>query len=167
MAIVRGPFDLKWGDNTITDVEEINITHEISSDDYETLGGRTLEIDGSAKASAIITLLASDIQALSVVLPQYWVANGGVMSTGETVSNAYGAMDFAPLACNALTYHNLDIISCGNPGQVTRLVNCRTKLESIEVDNKVEKLKVKFVGETAADEATVQFFKENSLAVVS
>lgn len=165
--IIRGPFDLKWGDNTITDVEEINITHEISSDDYETVQGRTLEIDGSFKASAVITLLAADIDALAALLPQHWVPNGGIMSTGETVSNAAGAIDLAPLACESLTYHNLDVISCGNPGRVVRLVNCRTKLEGVELDNKVLKVMIKFVGETASDEATMQFFKENSLAVVS
>jgi hypothetical protein len=166
--IIRGPFELKWGDNVITDVESIDVEHSIDSEDYETLGGRTLEIDGSFKATAVITLLASDIPSLAALLPQHFVANGGVMSTGETVNNAQGAIDVAPHDCDAdLIYNHLDIISCANPANVFRMVNTRTKIEGIEVDNKIQKVMVKFVGEAASDEATVQFFKQGTINVVS
>jgi len=168
MAIIRGPFTLNWGDNTINDVEEIDAEHEIDSEDFQTLGGRTVEIDGNFKATAIITLLASDIPTLAALLPQHFVANGEVLSTGETVNNADGAIDVAPLACDTNDiYNNLDITSCANPGQVTRLVNARTKLEGIEIDNKLEKIMVKFIGEAAADEATMQFFAAGTISVVS
>ena len=39
-------------------------------------------LDGSYKASRYMPL-ETDIAALAVVLPQYHVVNGGVLSTGE------------------------------------------------------------------------------------
>ena len=57
--LVRGPFNLKWGDNLLTDIEEIDVEHEISSDDFKSLQGKTYEVDGAYKVSATITLLAS------------------------------------------------------------------------------------------------------------
>ena len=166
--LVRGPFNLKWGDNVIADVEEIDVSHEISSDDVETVQGRTIEVDGPFKATAILTLLASDIAALAAVLPQHFVPNGEVLSTGETVDHAEGAIDVVPRDCDEdLLFNNLDITSCANPGTVFRLVNARTKIENIEFDNKLQRIMVKFVGEAEADQATVQFFKEGTVQVVS
>lgn len=166
--LVRGPFTLRWGDNEIDDVEEISIEHTVDSDDLQTLQGKTFEVDGPYKVTAVITLLGSDLPALAALLPQHFVGNGEVLSTGETVNHAQGAIDVKPHECDeSLIYNNLDIISCANPGQVLRLVNCRTKLDGIDIDNKLQKVMVKFVGESDADEATVQFFKENSIAVVS
>ena len=108
--IIRGPFEIKWGDNVISDIEEIDLEHSIDSEDYQTVQGRTLEIDGSYKATATITLLASDIPALAAILPQYFVPNGGILSTGETVNNADGAIDIKPAACDdELIFNNLDI----------------------------------------------------------
>lgn len=166
--IIRGPQTLKWGDNIIEDVEEISVEHEISSDDFETLQGKTYEIDGPMKVSATITLLASDIPSLAAILPQHFVANGGILSTGETVNHAQGAIDVVPQDCDEeIVYNHFDIISCANPGQVLRIVNARTKLDGIEIDNKLQKVMVKIIGESEANEATVQFFKENSISVVS
>lgn len=166
--IIKGPFSLKWGDNTITDVEEIDVEHEIDSEDYQTVQGRTIELDGAYKSAVTLTLLASDIPALAAILPQHFVANGGVLSTGETVNHAQGAIDVAPADCDDNTvYNNLDIISCGTPANVMRLVNARTKLEGIDIDDKVQKVMVKFVGEPLTDEAVVQFFRQGTIAVVS
>lgn len=168
MSLVRGPFSIKWGDNTITDVEEVSIDHEVTSDEFTTVQGTTLEIDGAYKVSATLTLLASDIPALSALLPQYFIANGGVMSTGETVNNATGAIDIKAASCDdSIVYNNLDITSCGNPGQVLRIVNARTRIEGIELDNVIKKVMIKFIGESASDEATVQIFKSGTIAVVS
>lgn len=168
MALVRGPFNLKWGDNTLLNVEEISVEYEQDSEDYITVQHNTYEIDGPIKASATITLLASDVPALSVLLPQYHVLNGGVMSTGETVSEANGAIDINALDCDtAEVYNDLDIIACGNPGEVFRLVNARTKLDSVEFDDKLRKVMVKFIGEPAQDQGVVQFFKEGTISVVS
>lgn len=166
--LVRGPFDLKWGDNVIQDVEEVSIEHEIATDDFETVQGKNFEVDGAYKVSVTITLLATDIASLSIVLPQNWVPNGGVMSTGETVNNAQGAMDIKPGECDeSLVYNHLDIISCANPGQVLRIVNARTKLDGVELDSKLQKVMVKFVGESDGDEATIQMFKQGTIRVVS
>lgn len=168
MSLIRGPFDLKWGDNVLTDIEEISIDHTVESDDLQTLEGRTIEVDGAYKVSAVITLLSSDIQALAALLPQHFVADGQRLSTGETVNTAIGAIDVAPHACDeALIYNNFDIISCGNPAQVLRIVNARTRIDGIEIDNKLQKVMVKIIGEAANNEATVQFFREGSIAVVS
>lgn len=168
MSIVRGPFRLKWGDNIIEDVESVDIETTVNSDEYETLEGTTLEIDGSYKAAATITLLASDIPALAAILPQYFVPDGQILSTGETVNHAQGAIDILPRSCSDdLIFNNLDIISCANPGVVFRIVNARTKLDGVEIDNKVQKVMVKFVGEVTSGEAVAQFFRENTIHVVS
>ncbi len=166
--LIRGPFTIKWGDNTILDVEEVDVDHEVSSDDFETVQGKIYEVDGPYKVTATITLLASDIPALAALLPQYFVANGAVMSTGETVDNADGAIDIKAQECDdAITYNNLDIISCANPSNVLRLVNTRSKIDGVEVDNKLQKVMVKLVGESDADEATLQMFIEGTINVVS
>lgn len=168
MALVRGPFTIKWGDNVITDIEEISVEHTIDSEDYQTIQGRTLEVDGPFKVTATITLLASDIPALAAVLPQHFVANGGVMSTGETVNNAQGAIDVRAASCDeALITNPLDIISCSTNAVVARIVDARSKMDGIEIDNKLQRVMVKFVGEAPADQATIQFFVEGSINVVS
>lgn len=90
------------------------------------------------------------------------------MSTGETVNEANGAIDVLALDCDdEPVYNDLDIISCANPGQVFRLVNARTKLDSIEFDDKIRKVMVKFIGEPAQGDGNVQFFKEGTINVVS
>ena len=167
-ALVRGPFDIQWGGNTLLNIEEISVEYEQDSEDYTTVQHQTFQIDGAIKSTVTLTLLASDVAALAAVLPQYHVANGGVMSTGETVSNADGAIDVLALDCDqSPVYNDLDIISCANPGQVFRLVNARTKLDSIEFDDKILKVMVQFVGEPAQGDGNVQFFKEGTINVVS
>lgn len=166
--IVKGPFSVKWGDNVLAEIEEIAVDYSVDSEEIQTVQGQTLELDGAHKAAVSITLLASDIPALAAVLPQYFVANGQVLSTGETVSHAQGAIDVVPHACDQSTvYNNLDIIACGTQADVVRLVNARSKMDSISVDGKIRKVVVKFVGEPATDEATVQFFRNGTINVVS
>lgn len=168
MALVRGPFDITWGGNTLANIEEIEVEYEQDSEDYTTVQHQTFQLDGPIKTTLSLTLLASDVAALSTVLPQYHVSNGGVMSTGETVNNADGAIDVLALDCDEEpVYNDLDIASCANPGQVFRLVNARTKLDSIEFDDKIRKVVVQFVGEPAQGDANVQFFKEGTINVVS
>lgn len=168
MSLVKGPFDLAWGGNTLASIESVEVDHSQDSEDYTTLQHQTYQIDGAIKSTANITLLATDIASLAVVLPQYHVPNGGVLSTGETVNNAAGAIDVKAAACDENpVYNDLDIISCANPGEVFRLVNARTKIDSIEIDDKVRKVVVQFVGEPAPGEANVQFFKEGTIHVVS
>lgn len=168
MALIKGPWDIKWGDNTLADVEEIELEYERDSEDYNTLDHRIYELDGAIKVTATVTLLSTDVAALSLILPQFHVLNGGVLSTGETVDEANGAIDIYAASCSSSTvYNNLDIISCGNPGQVTRVVNARTVVDSIELDDKVQKVMIKFIGEPEQTEAGLQMFEENSISVVS
>lgn len=168
MALVRGPFDITWGVNTLTNIEEISTEFEQDSEDYTTVQHQTFQLDGPIKASATLTLLASDVPALAAVLPQYVVVNGAQLSTGETVTDEDGAIDVAAAACDEdPIYNDLDIVSCGNPGQVFRLVNARTKVDSVEFDDKVRKVLVQFIGEPAPGEGNVQFFKEGTIAIAS
>ncbi len=166
--IIKGPFTIKWGANTILDIEEIALEHTIASDEFETVQGKVYEIEGAYKASATITLLGSDITALAAVLPQHYVANGSKLSTGETVTSALGAIDIVPGSCGeSTTYNDLQIISCANPGNVLRLVNARTRIDGVEIDGKVQRVMVKFIGEPASDEATIQFFTDGAIPIVS
>lgn len=168
MALVRGPYDLTWRGNTLATIEEIEVDYEQDSEDYTTVQHQTFELDGPMKATVTLTLLASDVAALSLVLPQYHVVNGGTLSTGERVTEANGAIDVKALDCDeAIVYGDLDINACGSQSSVFRLVNARTKLEGVEFDDKIRKVMVKFIGEPASNEATIQFFEENSIAVVS
>lgn len=161
--IVKGPFDVTWGANTLADVEEVEIDYEQESEDYTTLAHRTYEVDGPIKVSASIVLLSSDIPSLGAVLPQMFVAQGGTMSTGEEVDSSVGAIDVVA-NCESNTYNDLEIESCGNPGQVLRLVNTRTKIDSIEQDAMVRKYTIKFVGESPQGQAPVQEFLRGGIS---
>lgn len=167
--LVKGPFDLKWGGNTLLDVSEVSLDYSQDSNDYTTVAGNKYTVDGAISASVTLTFLASDVPALAVVLPQFHIPNGEVMSTGETVTDADGAIDIKAASCDTESvYNNLDIISCGNPGQVFRLVNARTKVDSMELaDNAIRTVSVMFLGEPGAGEGNIQFFKEGTLSVVS
>lgn len=168
MSLVRGPYDLSWNGSTLTNIEEIEVDYSQDSEDYTTVQHQTFELDGPIKATVTLTLLASDVAALRLVLPQHHVANGGTLSTGEEVTEENGAIDVKALDCDSdETYSDLDINACGSQSQVMRLVNSRTRLDGVEFDDKVRKVMVKFIGEPAQDEGTIQFFEENSIAVSS
>lgn len=169
MALVRGPFDLKWGANTLVDVSEISLEYEQESNDYTTVDNRKYTIDGAINASVNVTFLGSDVAALAAVLPQYHVAQGGTLSTGENVTGIHGAIDVVAASCDSdPVYNDLEVTACGANGQVFRLVNARTKIDSMEfADNAVRTVTVAFVGEPDAGVGNVQFFAENDIAVVS
>ena len=168
MSLVKGPFTIRWGLNEIEDIEEIEFEHTIDSEDLETIQGRTIELDGAYKVTVILTLLASDVDALAAVLPQHFKAMGETLSTGEEITDADGAIDVVPRECDdELVFNDLEIISCEDPSNVLRVVNTRSKIEGIELDNKVRKVLVKFVGEAASDQATVQFYKTGGITPVS
>ena len=158
--IVRGPFTIKWGDNTLVDVEELSIDYELETDDYETVKGKIIELDKGTKVSITLTLLSTDVASLAVVLPQHFVPMGNDLSTGEEVESSAGAIDLIPHKCNeTLLYNDLDIVSCANPSQVTRILNARSKLDGIEVSNRLQKFRIKFVGEPETNKAAIQVFK--------
>jgi len=104
-----------------------------------------------------LTLLRTDIPALAAVLPQYYVAQGETLSTGETVDSSVGAIDVVP-NCEDETRNNLDVTSCGDPGQTMRLVNARTRISGIDNPDKLRTVMVEFVGEAEGGTAAVQFF---------
>lgn len=165
--IIHGSYNIKWGDNVLEDVTEIDFTNDISDEDFETLQGQTKTVDGPRKVTAGITLLSTDIQALAAVLPQHFVDDGEVMSTGETVNDAVGAIDVVDHCADAPVYHDLTITSCGDPGQVLRLVNCRTRLDSIDTPTTARTVQVLFLAEAESGQALVQFFNEGALNYIS
>jgi len=169
MALVKGPFDVKWGSNTLKDVSEISLDFSQDSNEYSTLDNRKITVDGAISSSVTITFLGSDVAALAAVLPQYHVANGGTLSSGETVTDEDGAIDVKAAACDAeQVYNDLDVTACGNPGQVFRLKNARTSIDSMEfADNAIRTVSVIFRGEPDQGVANIQFFKEGAINTVS
>lgn len=173
MALVRGPFVLRWGENTLVDVSEISLEYDQDSNDYTTVDNRRYTIDGAINASVTLTFLASDVPALAAVLPQYRVADGGTLSSGETVTTTDGAVDGAidivAASCDSdPVYNDLDVIGCGTNGQVFRLKNARTKIDSMEfADNAVRTVTVAFIGEPDPGVGNIQFFRENDITTVS
>lgn len=169
MALVKGPFNLKWGANTLVDVSEISLDYSQDSNDYTTVQNLTYRVDTAINASVTLTFLASDIPALAAVLPQYHVPNGGTLSSGEVVNDADGAIDVKSAACDEESvYNDLDIISCGVPGQVFRLKNARTKIDSMEfADNAIRTVSVQFIGEPEQGVGNIQFFKSGTISTVS
>ena len=169
MALVRGPFDLRWGANTLVDVSEISLEYDQDSSDYTTVDNRRYTIDGAISASVTLTFLASDVASLAAVLPQYHVPTGGTLSSGEVVGGTDGAIDVVAASCDSdPVYNDLNIISCGTNGEVFRLKNARTKIDSMEfADNAVRTVTVAFIGEPEAGVGNIQFFKENDITAVS
>lgn len=157
MALVKGPFSLKWGENPILDVSEIGFNYDVATNDYETVDGRTYTIDGAITASIDVTLLSSDVDALKTILPQYFVAQGSKLSTGETVQDEKGAIDIVAASCDTTnTNYNLDIISC--TGESTRLVNARTSLSTVDIaDNSLRTVTITFRGEPEQGQGIIQF----------
>lgn len=164
MALVKGPFTVKWGSNTLTNVQDYSFDYNVDSNDYTTLDGIKTTIESTISATVSLQLLKSDVAALAVVLPQYYIAQGSTMSTGEVVNNASGAIDIVAASCNTTPVYNpLDIISCGSLATVVRLVNARTTIDSIDLqDSSVLTFTVKFVGEPASGKAAVQVFSSAS-----
>lgn len=167
--LVKGNFAIEWGENTLFDITEISLDYEQATNDYSTVDGRTYTIEGAVTSSVTLTLLKSDVASLAVVLPQYYVANGETLSSGEVVTHADGAIDLLAAASSSNpVYNDLDIISSGDPGDVFRLKNARTVIDSMEfADNAVRTVSIKFLGEPAQGVANIQFFKEGSLGTVS
>lgn len=163
MALVKGPFTLKWGSNTLTNVGEMSMNYDIESSDFKTIDGRTFKIEGAHSASVEVKLLESDVAAIRTILPQYYVAKNAKLSTGQTVNNDAGAIDIVAAKCDtATTNYDLDIISCN--GQVTRLVNARTALSTNDFeDNVLRTVTVTFTAEPKAGQAALQFFGDGHL----
>lgn len=163
MALVKGPFSIQWGSNPILDVSELSFNYEVASNDYETIQGNTYTVEGAITASVEVTLLSSDVAALATIFPQYYVAKGGTLSTGEQVTADEGAIDIKAASCDTTaSKYNLEITSC--TGETTRLVDARTSLSNIEfADNSVRTVTVTFRGEPESGKGIVQFFAANGI----
>ena len=163
--LVRGPYTLKWGENTIEGVTEIALNYDVATNDYETVQGQTFTVDGAITASVELTLLYSDVDSLRLLFPQYYKAKGETMSTGETVTADEGAIDIEAAKCGEEDIlYPLDIISCNE--EVFRLTNAKTSLTGMDIDGAAARtVTVTFRGMPAAEGsiAQVQLFPENGI----
>lgn len=176
MAIVKGPFNLYWGDSSkeedaivLTDVESVDLSFDQESNDYTTVDGRTITLKGAISASATITLLSSDAVTLAPLLPQFVKNGGATMASGdgvtEIVAEGETAIDVLAGDCTSESEkRDLDIVSCGNPGEVLRIKNCSTSLSGMDLENnQVRTVELTFTGEPTQGMAAIQMFKQGAL----
>lgn len=145
--ILRGPFSIRFGANPILDVSEIGFNYEVATNDYQTVQGDTYHTEGAIDVTVDLTLLASDVEALSTLIPQYYVAKGGTLSTGETVTADEGAIDVVAASCDTSdTSYDLDITSCN--GVTIRIKNARTRLSTFNLENNdIITTQISFIGQ--------------------
>ena len=155
--LVKGPFSVAYGSNPILDVSELTFNYDVATNDYETIQGKTYTVEGAITVSVELTLLASDVEALSTILPQYYVAEGEKMSDG-TVAPEGGAIDIVAAKCDtADTKYPLDITSCN--GQVLRLRDARTALSGVDIqDNSLRTITITFRGEPDGSAGPIVLF---------
>lgn len=165
MSLVKGPYEVKYGVDVLAGIEELSLDYEVNTEDYDTVQGRSYTVTTSHRVAVSMTFLETDVASLAVVLPQYFVANGGTLSSGETVNNADGAIDIVPGTCESSpTRTDVVITSCN--GHVLRIPDAVTEIESVELDA-VRKVVVRFRGEADADVATIQLFAQGAVSIVS
>jgi len=166
MSLVKGPFNFKWGANTLNNISEMSVDYSVESSDTTTLDGNKYMVQTGISATITMTLLDNDIASLATILPQFYVPMGGVLSTGQTVTQAQGAIDVKAAACGTNEVHNqLDIYACGTNAQVLRLVNARTQIDSIDMSDGLRTVAIMFIGEPLAGQAVVQFLRDNETFV--
>ena len=166
MALVKGPFNFKWGANQLNNISEISVDYTVDSSDTSTLDGNKYTTQTGMGATVTLTLLDNDIASLATVLPQFYVPMGGVLSTGETVTQSQGAIDIKAASCTTSdVYNQLDIYACGSNAQVMRLVRSRTQIDSIDITDGLRTVAVMFISEPQAGDAVVQFLQDNETFV--
>ena len=166
MSLVKGPFNFKWGANALNNISEISVDYSIDSSDTTTLDGNKYSTQTGTSATVTLTLLDNDIAGLATVLPQFYVPMGGVLSTGETVTQAQGAIDITAAKCTTSNIFNqLDVYACGTNAQVLRLVRARTQIDSIDISDGLRTVAVQFISEPLPGQATVQFLQDNETFV--
>lgn len=162
MALVRGPFNFKWGANSLFNVSEVAFDYTVDTNDTTTLDGKTYSIQTGTSAIATLTLLDNDIASLATILPQYYVPAGGTLSTGQTVGDPSGSIDVAAAACNTNPIFNqLDIYACGTNAEVLRIPRARTQIDAVDIADGLRTVSVSFVGEPTGNGAAVQFLRDN------
>lgn len=163
MSLIKGPFNFKWGANQLNNVSDISVDYTVDTSDTDTLDGRKFTVQTGMSATVTLTLLDNDVASLATVLPQYYVAQGEKLSTGETAGTG-GAIDIVAASCaTADTNNDLDIIACGTGASVLRLVNARTQVDSVDIGDGLRTVAVMFIGEPAAGEGVIQLFPDGSL----
>jgi hypothetical protein len=166
MALVKGPFNFKWGANTLNNVSDISVDYSVDSNDTTTLDGNKYSIQTGMGASVTLTLLDNDIASLATVLPQFYVPMGGVLSTGQTVTQTQGAIDIAAASCTTSdVYNQLDIYACGTNAQVLRIPRSRTQVDSVDVADGLRTIAVQFIGEPLSGKAVIQFLQDDETFV--
>lgn len=166
--VIKGPFKLRWGANPIVQVSEVATNYDQDTEDVDTIDGHRISFDGPISSSVDVTLLGNDIPALGALLPQFFVAKGGTMSTGEEVVDEDGAIDVVAAGCATETvFNNLEVESCENPGNVFRLVNARTRVSAVDHTTNYRTVTISFVGQPESGMGVVQFFRANGLSPVS
>lgn len=166
MALVKGPFNFKWGANVLANVSEMSVDYTVDSSDTTTLDGNRYTTQTGMGVTVTMTLLDNDIASLATVLPQYFVATAGTLSTGQVVGQVGGAIDVKAASCTTSdVYNQLDIYACGTNAQVLRIPRCRTQIDSIDVADGLRTVTVAFIGEPLAGQATVQFLRDNETFV--
>lgn len=152
MALKKGPFTVKWGANTIEDIEEISFDYTVNSSDLETVQGVSYNVRGTISVSATLTLLSTDIEALAALLPQYFVPAGDELADGTVVVNTDGAIDIVAAGCSATPVaNNLVIEDCtGNDDGRMTIWATSTDVDSIEFSDNVRKVLIAFRGTAPA-----------------
>lgn len=166
MSLVKGPFNFVWGANTLNNVSDISVDYSVDTSDTSTLDGNKYTVQTGMSATVTLTLLDNDIASLAMILPQYYVAMGGTLSTGETVTQTQGAIDITAASCETSeVFNQLDIYACGTNAQVLRLVRARTQVDSIDIGDGLRTVAVQFIGEPNAGEGVVQFLQDDEVFV--
>lgn len=166
MSLVKGPFNFKWGANTINNVSEVSFDYTVDTNDTTTLDGNKYTVQTGMSATVSLTLLDNDIESLAMILPQFWVDEGETLSTGELVTQSQGAIDITAASCTTSdVYNQLDIYACGTNAQVARLVRARTQVDSVDISDGLRTVTVLFIGEPQSGDAVVQFLQEDETFV--
>lgn len=166
MSLVKGPFNFKWGANALNNVSEMSIDYTVDTSDTTTLDGNRFTTQTGMGASVSLGLLDNDIASLATVLPQFYVPTGGVLSTGQTVTDPQGAIDVAAASCTTSDVYNpLDIYACGTNAQVLRIPRARTQVDSIDISDGLRIVTVMFVGEPKDGGAVIQFLRDDETFV--
>lgn len=163
MAYAQAPFELQYGADTLGDITEISFDMEVNEDSVDTVQGRSTNIVTSRRVSVELTFADTDVPAIAVVLPQYFVPNGGTLSTGETVTHEDGAIDVTPGECGVVD-DATDVVITSCNGHVLRIPQATTELTSVDFDA-TRTVTVRFTGLSTASAA--QMFASGAVDLAS
>lgn len=173
--LVTGPWrvafvDKVTGEETeVWGIEEASFSYDVDTTDYEDIHGVKVSVPGTHSVSVELTLNRTDIPTLALFLPQYFVPQGGTMSTGETVDCPEGAIDIVPGGCEAVkVFRDVIFRSCTTPAEIQRMNNVRTEHTGKEYDGAgARKITVTLFGEPEPGTALVQYYRDGCLVPAS